>query len=168
MSWRFRRWYIFQLLLRRKSMNSLWLRSVLFWHRYITTCATNHRIARCLFGGHMRNCGRIVQSSVMCLGSICSKDAILVFIHTHDRRPSPHSVILCCIVSISPHFWHCGFGVSFILCKRSFVGRRSCMVIYHSPRSEFVIDVVCKFVHIVPQSYSNPQSQQPSGRRPTP
>jgi len=92
----------------------------------MTTFAIIHNIALFLLVGHILNCGRSIHSSGIRDGIVRSINAIRVFVYCHILRPSPHSVNLCCSVSVIVHLWQEVDGVIFIRYSRVFVGIKSC------------------------------------------
>jgi hypothetical protein len=78
--------------------------------------------------------------------------AIRPFVHSHCRLPSPHTNRQCRSVSVSPHKRHLSSGAIRILCRRSFVGKMSCIILYHIARLSPVIGSNHKFLHTLSQS----------------
>jgi hypothetical protein len=56
------------------------------------------------------------------------------------------------LVSLSPHVVQRSESTRRILCKRSFVGRMSCMTVYHTGFASSEDHVVCGVFHTLAQS----------------
>ena len=91
----------------------------------LVTCTTPYaQLSRVLtYGGQIWNCGRRVHSWGIQAGSMRSIQAMRCLVHSQILRISPHSFILCMVVSRSPHMEERAESVSRIVCSRSLVGR---------------------------------------------
>jgi hypothetical protein len=112
----------------------MWVRSRLSCPLYKVICATSHNMDRCLWGGHIWNWGLVVHSSGMYRGSICRRDAILFFAHSHELAASPHAVILWVIVSVLSDLVHLLFGVRLILFEPTISAREQRHTLSFRPR----------------------------------
>jgi hypothetical protein len=76
-------------------------------------------------GGQSLNCGRTVHSLGILTGSNRNMPTMRYLVHSQMSRPSPHSVMLCMILSSSPQVEQRTEPVSRMACSRNLVGRMS-------------------------------------------
>ena len=84
-----------------------------------------HTSAACLCGGQKWKAGRIGQSGGMCRGSMRSIIPSLARVQVQMSRPSVHSLMVCWMVSGSPHRVKELVFVRWVVANLSFVGTMS-------------------------------------------
>jgi hypothetical protein len=80
---------------------------------------------------HIRKSGFIVHVSVTSKELVRVMTAILARVQFHISLLSPHCVSRCCVVSMASQVLHRFVSVSLIAARRSLVGMRSWITIYH-------------------------------------
>jgi hypothetical protein len=98
-------------------------------------------------GGHTRKKGRSVHFSGMYKELVPVMAAILARVQFHINLLSPYSVSRCFVVSMASQVLHRFVSVRLTAARRSLVGVRLWITIYHVDRGVSEIHGVWRFVH---------------------